>query len=118
MAQSNLNPQSNRNMLSIGVFCIIIVVAMLLYVTRLIAWTLIFPVILVLSGFFIVATAVVLSTRNQKYGRDAFSTGSLGLILIALGGAWYLLGFGILYSIILILLVLGVVAIAAALRRK
>jgi len=41
-----------------------------------------------------------------------------GLFLISLGGAWYLFSFNWLYSLALILLVLGAVAIAAGLRRK
>ncbi len=43
----------------------------------------------------------------------------MGVLLIALGGAWYFFGIGYpLYALALILLVIGVIAIAAAIRKK
>jgi hypothetical protein len=111
--------ESRRETLSIGVFLIIIVVAIMLYATQVITdWTLIVPVILVLSGCWALVLAGLRASNPQKYERGAFSTVSLGLILIAVGGAWYLFAFNALYALALILLVLGVLAIAAALRRK
>jgi hypothetical protein len=110
--------ESSRDMLSVGVFLIIIVVAIMLYAASLIDWTLIIPVILVLSGCWTLVLAGMRATNPQKYERGAFSTVSLGLLLIAVGGAWYLFAFDPLYSLALILLVFGALAIAAALRRK
>jgi hypothetical protein len=43
---------------------------------------------------------------------------AMGLGLIVLGGAWYLFPYNWLYSLALILLALGGIAIASALRRK
>jgi hypothetical protein len=40
------------------------------------------------------------------------------LLMITVGGAWYLFTYNWLYSLALILLVLGAIAIAAALKRK
>jgi hypothetical protein len=110
--------ESRRDTLSLGVFLIIIVVAILLYAASLIDWTLIIPVILVLSGCWTLVLAGMRATNPQKYERGAFSTISLGLVLIAVGGAWYLFVIDPLYSLALILLVFGALAIAAALRRK
>jgi cobalamin synthase len=110
--------ESRRGTLSLGVLLIIIVVAILLYAASLIGWTLIIPVILMLSGCWMLVLAGMRATNPQKYERDAFSTISLGLLLIAVGGAWYLFTFNPLYSLVLILLILGALAIAAALRRK
>jgi hypothetical protein len=111
--------ESRRETLSIGVFLIIIVVAIILYAAQVIAdWTLIFPLILVLSGCWTLVLAGIRASNPQKYERGAFSTMGLGLLLIAVGGAWYLFAFNPLYSLALILLVLGALAIAAALRRK
>jgi hypothetical protein len=110
--------ESSRDTLSLGVFLIIIVVVVMLYVASLIDWTLIIPVILVLSGCWTLVLAGMRAAKPQKYERGAFSTVSLGLLLIAVGGAWYLFTFDPLYSLALILLVFGALAIVAALRRK
>jgi hypothetical protein len=110
--------ESKRQLLSIGVFFIIIVVAILLVAANVISWWLIVPVILVLAGVWTLALAAMRSSGPQKYERGAFSTLNLGLLMIAVGGAWYLFTYNWLYSLALILLVLGAIAIAAALKRK
>ena len=110
--------ESSRQLLTIGVFFLTIVVAILLYAAGLIDWTLIVPVVLVLSGLWALALAGIRASKPQKYERGTFSTMALGLCMIAVGGAWYLFAFNWLYSLVLILLVLGALAIAAALRRK
>jgi hypothetical protein len=110
--------ESRRQLLSIGVFVIIIVVAMLLVAVNVIGWGLIIPLILVLSGCWTLALAGMRASSPQKYERGAFSTLGFGLLMIAVGGAWYLFAFNPLYSLALILLVIGALAIAAALRRK
>jgi uncharacterized membrane protein HdeD (DUF308 family) len=58
------------------------------------------------------------SSNPQKYERSAFGLLGWGLLLIAVGGAWFLYSFNLLYSIALILLVMGALAIATAFRRK
>jgi hypothetical protein len=111
--------ESRRETLSIGVFLIIIVVAILLYAASFIEWTLIIPVVLVLSGCWTLVLAGIRAANPQKYARGAFSTMGLGLLLIAVGGGWYLFSVNLaLYALVLILLVLAAIAIAAALRRK
>ena len=110
--------ESSRDMLSLGVFLIIIVVVIVLFAAGFIGWTLIVPVILVLSGCWMLVLAAMRGSKPQKYAPSAFGTLSLGLLMIAVGGAWYLFAFNWLYAIALILLVLGALAIAAASRRK
>jgi len=110
--------ESRRQLLSIGVFLLIIVAVVLLFAVNIIGWTLIIPLILVLSGCWTLVLAGIRASNPQKYERGAFSTIGLGLFMIAVGGAWYLFAFNPLYSLALILLVLGALAIAAALRRK
>ena len=110
--------ESKRQLLSIGVFLLIIVAVILLFAVALIQWTLIIPLILVLLGCWALVLAGMRASNPQKYERGAFSTMGLGLFMIAVGGAWYLFGIYWLYSLALILLVLAAVAIAAALRRK
>ena len=111
--------ESSRDLLSIGAFLIVIVVAILLFAAGLIDWTLIVPVILVLSGCWTLVLASMRASNQQKYERGAFSTMGLGLILIAVGGGWYLFSVNLaLYAVVLILLALAAIAIAAAVRRK
>jgi len=110
--------EDRRQLLSIGIFLIVLVVSIVLYAVGAIDWTLIVPVILVLLGIWLVALAAMRSRNPTKYERGSFATLSMGLLLIAVGGAWYLIGVNWLYSLTLILLVLAILAITAALRHK
>ena len=110
--------ESRRQLLSIGVSFIILVVAILLVAASILTWGLFGPFVLGLLGIWIVALTAMRGTSPQKYERTAFSTAAMGGCLIALGAAWYVLSFGWLYSLALILLAVGLIAIAAALRRK
>lgn len=105
-------------MLTIGVFCIILVAAILLVATNIIKWTLFPPLVLALFGIWILALAAMQGANNQKYERSSFSTMAMGLGLVVLGGAWFLFPYGWLYSLALILLAFGGIAIASAMRRK
>ena len=109
---------SDRQLLSVGVFLIIIVVGILLAVAGVIGWGLFVPVVLVLSGCGAIALAGLRAGKPQKYERGTFSTMALGFGLIAVGAAWYLFGINWLYSLIVILLLIAALAIATALRRK
>lgn len=110
--------EDRRTLLTVGAFFLILVVAIVLYAAGAISWTLIAPLGLVLFGAWMLALAGMRNSKPQKYARGAFSTMSLGLILIAVGGAWYLFAFNWLYSLALLLLVLAALAIAVALKRK
>lgn len=110
--------ESKRQLLSIGVFLLIIVAVIVLFAANLVPLADVIPLILVLGGVWILVLAAMRSQASQKYERGAFSTLNMGLLLIAVGGAWYLLYINWLYSIALLLLVLGAIAIAAALKRK
>jgi hypothetical protein len=110
--------ESKRQLLSIGVFLLIIVAVIVLFAATLVPLADVVPLILVLGGVWILVLATMRSQAPQKYERGAFSTLNMGLLLIAVGGAWYLLYINWLYSIALLLLVLGAIAIAAALKRK
>ena len=110
--------ESNRNLLTIGVFFITIVVAILLYVANIIDWTLIVPVVLLLSGLWLLSLGAIRQSKPVKYERNAFSTMALGFVAVAVGGAWFLYRFNWLYSLVVILLVVAALAIVAALKRK
>jgi hypothetical protein len=110
--------ESKRQLLTIGVFLLIIVAVIVLFAANLVPLADVIPLILVLGGVWILALATMRKQAPQKYERGAFSTLNMGLLLIAVGGAWYLFYINWIYSIALVLLVLGAIAIAAALKRK
>ncbi len=108
-----------RGLLSIGIFLIILVISIILYVPLgLIGWQLIPPLILALYGCWTIVLSGIRASNPQRYERGSFSTFALGLILIAIGGAWFAYSIEPLYSLAIILLALGALAITAALRRK
>jgi len=110
----------NRGLLSIGVFLIILVISILLYTPLGLIkdWGLIPPLIIALYGCWTIFLAGMRASNPQKYERGAFSTLAWGLLLIAIGGAWFFIGVNWLYSLAIVLFVLGVLAIAAALRKR
>ena len=110
--------ESNRNLLTIGVFILIFIISIVLYIAALIDWTSIVPVVLLLSGLWMLALGTIRTSKPVKYERSSFSTIALGLVTIAVGGAWFLFGINWLYSLIVILLVVAGLTIAAALKRK
>jgi hypothetical protein len=110
--------ESTRNLLTIGVFILTIVVAIVLYMAGLIDWTLIVPVVLLVSGIWLLALGAIRAGKPVKYERSPLSTIALGLIAIAAGGAWFLFSINWLYSLIVILVVVAALVIAAALKHK
>jgi len=111
--------ESRRQLLTIGVFCIVIVVAILLYAASLIGnWLNIFPTILLLFGVWMLVLAAMRARSPQKYERSPFGTLEMGVLLMAIGAAWLVYQTSWLYSLAILILVIGVIAIAAALRRK
>jgi hypothetical protein len=109
---------SDRQLLSFGVFLIIVVVGILLAVTGVIGWGLFVPVVLVLCGLWAIALGGLRAGKPQKYERGSFSTMAGGLGLMVVGIAWYLFGINWIYSLVVILLAIAALAIAAAIRRK
>jgi len=109
---------SDHQLLSVGVFLIIIVVGILLTVAGVIGWNLFIPVVMVLTGCWAIALGAMQVGKPQKYESGAFSTMVSGVGLIALGAAWYLFGINWIYSLVIILLVIASLVIATALRRK
>ena len=104
----------DRQLLTFGVFLIIVVVGIVLALAGIIGWGLFVPAVLALCGIWALALAGMKSAQPQKYEYNAFNTAALGVGLIALAGAWYLFAFNWLYSLIVILLVVAAVAIATA----
>jgi hypothetical protein len=113
-----LASSANRTLLSIGAFFMILVVSIVLAATQLIDWLMTPALIIALSGIWVMALGVMQGSNQQKYGRSAFSLYGWGLLLIAVGGGWFLYGINWIYSLVVILVALAVLAIAAAFRRK
>lgn len=109
---------SDRQLLSFGVFLIIIVVGILLAVTGVIGWGLFVPVVLVLCGLWAIAFGGLRAGKPTKYEPGSFSTIAGGSGLIVVGVAWYLFGINWIYSLVVILLAIAALAIAAAIRHK
>jgi cobalamin synthase len=111
--------ESRRQLLSIGVFCIVAVVAILLYATKVVSdWLNIFPIIFILFGVWLLVLAVMRAQNPQKYEREPLGTLEMGVLLMTIGGAWLVWRTNALYSVALVIFVLGAVAIVAAVRRK
>ena len=112
-------PNGKTGLLSIGVFLIILVISIILYTPLgYVDWPLIPPLILAFFGCWILILAGIRTLNPQKYELGPFSTFGWGLLLIAIGGAWFFAWINWIYSLVIILLVLGALAIVTALRRK
>jgi hypothetical protein len=82
-------------------------------------WGSITSLTLMLYGLWVIVLARIRNKTPEKYGRSAFSLLIWGILLLTIGGAWYLniLTENILYSVVLLLVIVGVVALASALLR-
>jgi len=111
-------PEIKRNQLTLGVLLLILAIVLILNVTGAIELSLVGPIVLVLFGAWMLALATLRNECHIKYERSAFSTLSLGLMLVAAGGAWYLAAFNWIYSIIIILVVIAALIIIMSIKRK
>lgn len=104
------------DVLSAGVFVIIIAVCLLLYTPLgYIEMHVIPSLVIALVGAWIMVLAGVKTKTPSKYGRGAFSTFGWGALLTAVGGVWFL-SFNWIYSLALVLIIIGILAVIAALR--
>jgi hypothetical protein len=108
-------PPRQLDLLSFGVFVLIIAILLIAFFPD---WGKITSLTLTLYGLWVVALAGIRAKSPQKYERGAFSTLVWGILLLAVGGAWYLTIVtqgNILYSVVLLLVVIGILAVASAL---
>jgi len=105
-------------LLSLGVFLVIIAVVLAAYsvllITRLDE---IIPWVIALYGVWTVVLAGIRTRNPEKYGRSAYSTLVMGIVLIAFGGCWelYIVTANLIPAIVLLILVIGVLAVVSAL---
>ena len=110
-------PRQQLDLLSFGVLVVIIAIMLVAFAPTQ-DWGSMISLTLVLFGIWITVLAGIRARIPEKYGRSAFSLLIWGILLLAVGGAWYLniLTQGnILYSVVLLLLIVGILAVASAL---
>jgi Na+/pantothenate symporter len=111
--------KGQRDLLSIGIVLVIVVVGILLWQPlQVIDWTMIVPFVIFVSGCWVVVLAGMQSSNPQKYGMNALTILGWGVLLVAIGGAWFLYYYSWIYSVIVVLLAFAALAIGAALKRK
>jgi len=104
-------------MLSFGAFLIIAAVLLVTYAAQIIIrFDEVIALIIALYGVWTMILAGIRVKNPEKYGRGAYSTLVMGVLLTALGGAWALFieGANIFITIALILVVVGILAVATA----
>ena len=109
-------PKQQLGLLSFGVLVIIIAILLVALAPD---WGSIISLALILYGLWVIVLAGIRNKTPEKYGRSAFSILIWGILLFAVGGAWYLniLTGYVLYSVVLLLVIIGIVALASALLR-
>jgi len=106
-------PQRQLGLLSFGVLVVIIAILLLLQL----GWDTIFSLTLTFFGLWVILLAGLRAKNPVKYERSAFSTLIWGIMLLVIGGAWLLniqTGYW-LYSAVLLLVIVGILAVASAL---
>jgi len=109
-------PKRQLDLLSFGVLVVIIALLLVAFGPTQ-EWGKILSLTLTLYGLWIIAIAGIRAKSPQKYERGAFSTLIWGILLMAIGSAWYLniqTGYW-LYSVVLFLVIVGILAVALAL---
>jgi hypothetical protein len=111
-------PKLQLGLLSFGVLVIIVAVLLVAFAPD---WGSIISLTLMLYGLWVIVLSGIRSKTPEKYGRSAFSILIWGILLTAIGGAWYLnilTAGNILYSAVLFLAIIGILAVASALRPR
>jgi len=104
-------------MLTVGVFLIIAAVLLVAFeagsIQRLDEAV---AIIIALYGIWTMILAGIRVRNPEKYGRGAYSTLVMGVVLTALGGAWvfFIETASIIVAVAIILVVIGILAVATA----
>lgn len=109
----------NRDLLSVGAVLIILVLVIVLYVSSIISqWETAGALFIILCGIWILALAEMQSANPQKYARSAYGLAIWGILMIAVGAAWFVAYYDFIYAIVILLLTCAAVALFTALRRR
>jgi len=105
--------KAQRGMISFGVFAIIVAISLLRFFPD---WGSILALILTLYGLWGIVLAAIRAKNPEKYERRAFSTLVWAILLIAVGASWFVsIQIGPLYAVVLLLIVIGILAVASTL---
>lgn len=110
--------KSQRGLLYLAVFLVIAAVIIIFGELAVISWWEVIPLIIAFYGCWFIVFAGI-GTRNQsKYARSAFSTFGWGMLLAAIGFGWDLnvRGLSWIYTLAVVILLLGILGLVAALR--
>jgi cobalamin synthase len=104
-------------MLSFGVFAIIVAFTLVAYSATIINAGQIFPIIIAVYGIWTIMLAGIRTQNPERYGRGAYSTLVMGVILLGIGGTWFLLTAGLnpFLAVALLLVIVGILAVVSAL---
>ena len=109
-------PKRQLGLLSFGVLVVIIAILIVAFGPSQ-EWDRIISLTITLYGLWVIALAGIRAKSPEKYERGAFSTLVWGILLLAVGGAWFLniqTGYW-LYSVVLLLVIVGILAVASSL---
>jgi hypothetical protein len=106
-------------LLTLGVFLIIVATWVGAFILSLITLNDVLPLVLLSSGIWTVVVAGLKAIISKENG-GAFGIFGWGTLLIVVGGSWYFssLGMPIEFTIVFVLLLLGALAIASALKSR
>jgi hypothetical protein len=102
--------------LSLGVFLVIVAVWITAFLLGIISAANLVPLILLSSGVWTIIIAVFRVAVHREDG--PFSTFGWGMLFVVLGGSFYMVNTGMdpVYIVVFVLMLVGVLAIAAAVR--
>ncbi len=106
-------------LLSLGVFLIIVATWVGAFILSLITLNDVLPLVLLSSGIWAVIVAGIKALKPKDNG-GAFGIFGWGTLCIVVGGSWYFssLGMPIEFTLVFVLLLLGALAIASALKSR
>ena len=106
--------------LTIGVFIIIVAIYLIALGAELIKIDEAFSLILVTYGVWLMILSAISRGGTRSYERSPFSTFAWGVIIAAIGGAWFLniRTNQLVYSFALFLLIFGILVVAVAFRSR
>ena len=107
------------DIISFAALLVIVAVSILLYTPLgYIGLEMTVPFVLFLFGLWLAGLSGFKAAKPAKYERGAFSTFAWGILITAVGGAWFLSALHWAYSLVLLLLVIATLAVASTFRTR